>query len=128
MVNAAAGSHNKLLHVVDASSGLQLLVHTGAERSLLPPTADDHRIRQCRTRHLVTATGSPIALWGVKPLKLALGAKTFVWDFDIADVTQAIIGADFLAHHGLAVDVGRRLLVNLTTMEMIPCCFFFFAF
>ena len=39
--------------------------------------------------------------------------RTFSWSFRLAQVTQPLLGAEFLAHHHLLVDVaGHRLLVT----------------
>ena len=67
------------------------------------------------------ATGAPIGSWGTKPLKLVLGGDAFEWSFDVADVTQPLLGADFLAHHGLVIDVRHHLLTVASTQKTIPC-------
>ena len=36
----------------------------------------------------------------------------FSWPFVIADVRKPLLGADFLAHHSLLVDVSKRRLVD----------------
>ncbi len=55
--------------------------------------------------------GSSIATYGVHSRTLNIGLRrTFRWVFVIANVKQAILGADFLQHFGLVVDIGRRTL------------------
>ena len=105
---------------MDAKSGLVYLVDTGAEKFLLPPFAADRRSRPRVDDQLITATGSSISTWGSKSVSVSLDAHAFAWDFVIADVREPIISANFLAHH--ALDVGRRLLVNLTTLATYRCC------
>ena len=41
--------------------------------------------------------------------------RTFQWIFIIADVSHAILGADFLSHFGLLPDVRNRRLMDLKT-------------
>uniref|UniRef100_A0A2M4DAK5 Putative retrotransposable element n=1 Tax=Anopheles darlingi TaxID=43151 RepID=A0A2M4DAK5_ANODA len=52
-------------------------------------------------------------------MKINLGLRrAFIWTFIIADVNTAIIGADFLAHYDLLVDLKRkRLLDQVTSLE-----------
>src|SRR5215469_16897810 len=38
--------------------------------------------------------------------------RTFPWVFTIADVSQTIIGADFLKHFDLLVDLRRQCLID----------------
>ena len=40
-----------------------------------------------------------------------------MWTFVVADVAFNILGADFLAHHNLLVDMRQRRLVDPTTFE-----------
>lgn len=41
--------------------------------------------------------------------------RTFNWNFVIANVTHSIIGADFLDHYGILVDIKRQRLIDSTT-------------
>lgn len=120
-VNAAIGV-NRLLRVHKANSGQNLLVDSGAEFSLLPPSGANRRCHPRSSNKLITATGSPIALWGSKLLRLDFGVRMFFWEFCIADVTQPILGADFLAQFALAVNVCRQVIVHLESLETISCC------
>ena len=43
--------------------------------------------------------------------------NTLCWKFNVADVSQPNLGADFLCHHGFLVDVRRRRLINAETFE-----------
>lgn len=65
---------------------------------------------------LFAANGTPIKVYGEVILKLNLGLRRdFVWRFIISDVTQKIIGADFLSNFDLMVDMKRKRLVDNTT-------------
>lgn len=56
---------------------------------------------------------------GEQVIKLNLGLRRdFCWPFVIADVTCPIIGADFIHHHDLLIDLRRnRIIDNLTKLE-----------
>ena len=59
---------------------------------------------------------TPIQTYGEKSLALDVGLRRlYKWIFVIADVSCPILGADFLRHFGLLVDVHRRRLIDPTT-------------
>lgn len=70
---------------------------------------------------LFAANGSIIKVYGQTTLRLDLGfRRDFSWPFIIASVTQPIIGADFLAHFDLMVDLKRnRLVDNVTQLQQM---------
>ena len=42
------------------------------------------------------------------------------WSFSVADVSQPILGADFLEHHGLLVDMkGKRIIDPMTSFSSL---------
>lgn len=62
------------------------------------------------------ANGSVIATFGLRPLTLNLGLRRpYYWIFTVADVAHPILGADFLGHFNLTVDVKNRVLTDATT-------------
>ena len=100
---------------MDKSSGYRLLVDTGAEVSVLPPSRSDrkHAGEGC---NLLAVNGSAIATYGERSLTLDLGLRrTFRWVFIIANVQSAILGADFLRHYSLLVDMKHSRLVDAIT-------------
>ena len=59
---------------------------------------------------------SAISTFGEKSMTLDIGLRRcFRWIFIIADLPLPILGADFLAHFGLRVDVRHRKLIDTTT-------------
>ncbi|GBM05391.1 Transposon Ty3-G Gag-Pol polyprotein [Araneus ventricosus] len=57
-----------------------------------------------------------IATFGTKLLSLDLGLRrTLQWPFIVADVTKLIIGADFLQHFGLLINLKKRCLIDPLT-------------
>ena len=115
-MNTAAGHPSKLFRVHDSQSGESYSVDTGADISLLPPTDYDRKFRT-RGSPLRAANNTDIASFGERTKSLKLGTNTLCWKFNVADVSQPILGADFLCHHGLLVDVRRRRLINAETFE-----------
>ena len=53
---------------------------------------------------------------------LNLGTNSLSCSFRVVDVSQPILEADFLCHHGLLVDVRRRRLNNAETFETTEAC------
>ena len=112
-----ASGHNicRLLHVTDRISKRNFLVDTGAQVSIIPPTRSD-RLRKRESFTLSAVNGSTIATYGQRSLTLNLGLRrTFRWIFIIADVSKPLLGADFLHHFGLLVDMAHGKLVDTRT-------------
>lgn len=103
------------LRILDLNSGLNFLVDTGANISVLPlPKKNNYR--ECSEYKLFAANGTEIKTYGVKSLILNFKLRRpYRWDFVIADVRQPILGADFLSHHKLLVDVSARKLIDQVT-------------
>ena len=58
----------------------------------------------------------PINTYGQRSLTLNLGLRrSFPWIFIIADIQKPILGADFLRHFGLLVDMQQHKLIDSTT-------------
>ncbi|ROT81776.1 gag-pol polyprotein [Penaeus vannamei] len=103
----------RLLYVRDASSSLRFLIDTGAEVSLLPASHKDKHLPSSRA--LEAANATPINVYGERSETLSLtGAPSqrFQWIFLVADVPQPIIGADFLEHYGLSVNLQGKALIH----------------
>ncbi|BHF63739.1 hypothetical protein SprV_0200673300 [Sparganum proliferum] len=98
----------------DKTSGLRFLVDIGAEINVIPPPRR-HHLRPSQFS-LQVANSTTINTYGQRPLTLDIGLRgRFQWVFVQADVKSPIIGADFLTHFGLAVDLKHRKLIDTTT-------------
>ena len=120
MATSATGrSNSRLFFLRDRNSSLRFLVDTGAEVSVIPPSGPCHTLRPTGYS-LQAANQSSIATYGTRSLTLDLGLRrTFRWIFIVADVKHAILGADFLHHYGLSVDIRKsRLLDTLTQLQV----------
>jgi transposase InsO family protein/predicted aspartyl protease len=109
---------NHRLCVTDVESGLRFLVDTGANVSVIPrpkkavSTSNYNELGYS----LFAANGTPIKTFGVKTLLLNFRLKrTYRWTFVIADVSQPILGADFLSFFGLMVDMNARKVIDSVT-------------
>ncbi|XP_053964376.1 uncharacterized protein K02A2.6-like [Anastrepha ludens] len=115
----AAKTHR--LRIYDTSANMHFLIDTGADVSVIPKCANAARASPNGTK-LFAANGSPISVFGEAILKLNLNLRReFLWNFLIADVSQAIIGADFLGHFELLVDLKKRCLLDRKT-ELRSIC------
>ena len=66
--------------------------------------------------HCYAANGTPIQTYGKRLLTVSLGLRrAFNWNFTVADVTNSIIGADFLEKFGLLIDIKQKRLIDPTT-------------
>ena len=97
---------------------------TGADVSVIPSTRIEcsHSPSPC---FLQGVFDSLIATYVVRSCTLNIGlSRTFRWVFTIANVKQAILGADFLHHFGLVVDMRLRVLLDSTTHLSLLMAFF----
>ena len=77
---------------------------------LIPSSHTGHR-----SQHLALAcaqlTNPQLACWGDRKLHVASGGRRFTRPFLLVDVALPIIGANFLWHFGLLVDLGEMGLL-----------------
>ncbi|XP_018782904.1 PREDICTED: uncharacterized protein LOC108965141 [Bactrocera latifrons] len=94
---------------------MSFLIDSGAEVSTIPKCSSLAEASKSDTKWFA-ANGSPIQVFGEVLLKLNLNLRReFVWKFVIADVSQAIIGADFLSVFDLLPDLNRHRLLDRRT-------------
>nr|VZI09766.1 unnamed protein product [Spirometra erinaceieuropaei] len=111
---SVANLHTRRLFLWDRIAGAKFLVDSGAEVSVVPPTPAERKRRSSFC--LTAANNSSIPTFGQRSITLDLGLRRiFRWVFIIADVSVALIGADFLAHFNLLVDLKNRRLVDCIT-------------
>lgn len=75
--------------------------------------------------NLYAANNTTIATYGEKTLELDFNLRRpYKWTFIVAAVNKPILGADFLNHHNLIVDLkNRRLIDNITSLAVnAPAC------
>ena len=100
----------RLLHVSDGST--TYMVDTGAQVSVLPSAhLPVGAALGPSSTQLSAANGSSITTHGCLERAVQLGSCSFPWQFLVADVQTPILGADFLHHYELAVDLSARTLL-----------------
>ncbi|XP_064121811.1 uncharacterized protein LOC135226300 [Macrobrachium nipponense] len=57
----------------------------------------------------------PTFTYGTRAHTIAFLGRTYTWPFVLADLRTPLLGADFLAHHGLLVDVALQHLLDTET-------------
>lgn len=99
---------------MDKRTNQIFLIDTGADISLLPA---DPKIRAKPSQFkLYAANDTRINTYGESPRTLDLGLRRDIcWNFCIADVPHAIIGADLLTYYGLIIDLKSRCIVDPLT-------------
>ena len=108
-------SHSKLLYVADKGHKCRYLIDTGAAVSVLPKSCANG-ISGADSLPLVAANNSTIKTYGKCKRVVDVGLKReYPWTFIVADVQQPIIGADFLIHYNLLVDLRSRCLRDMRT-------------
>ena len=113
-------SHPKLLYVADKGHKCRYLIDTCAAVSVLPKSCANG-ISGTDSLPLVAANNSTIKTYGNCKRVVDVGLKReYPWTFIVADVQQPIIGADFLIHYNLLVDLRSRSLRDMRTGLAIP--------
>lgn len=114
------------LHIFDRSTNIKFLIDSGSIVSVLPKRLV-FSPNTVSTSKLCAANDTPIKTYGDKILQLDLGLRrAFKCHrvFIVADVTSAIIGADFLVHYDHIDLKNKRLIDNTTSLttrgEILP--------
>lgn len=121
IASLATGAHrDNLLYVQDKHSGRRFLVDTGAQVSVFPCNG----VRGQTTRptpgpNLVAANGNSIRTFGTRVIPLHIGSQLLEWTFTLADVSQPILGADFLRGQSLLVDLMQKRLIHTPTYASV---------
>lgn len=109
-----------LLFIRDRRTGWSFLIDTGAERSIVPPSKKERTWRS--DFKLFMADGSPLTTYGFKQMSINIGfGRNMKWLFVVANVTDPILGAEFLRNFDLVVDVKRKLLTDRSTGLVVKC-------
>ena len=115
----AGPNFSRLFYVKDQNSRTQFLVDTGSEVSVLQPSTVSQK-SSIDSLTLMTVNDTPIHTFGEQSLTLNLGLRrSLLWIFIIADVQRPILGADFLRHFGLLVDMRQKQLIDETTQLFV---------
>lgn len=112
-------SKTNRLTVVDKITGTTFLTDSGAEISVIPRNPSD-RTKPSPTLTLYAANKTPIHTYGQKTMTIDLGLPRLLkWNFVIADVPHAIMGADLLVRHRLVIDLDAHCLIDKITSQIV---------
>lgn len=105
--------------MTEKKTGTTFLVDTGADLFVLPKSFSKQR-KNATNLSLFAANGSRIKTYGNLELELNLSLRRiFKWKFVIAEVSTPILGADFLYHFNLLVNLRKKKLVDgLTQLKL----------
>ncbi|GFV54690.1 transposon Ty3-I Gag-Pol polyprotein [Trichonephila clavipes] len=111
--NGRASKHTSRLFLLDRKSGQKFLIDSGSEICVIPPSPTMNKSPQSNFS-LFAANNTKIPAYGMVRKELNLGLRRpFIWTFIIADVSSPIIGADFLKHFNLLIDLKKKRLALL---------------
>ncbi|GFY35877.1 retrovirus-related Pol polyprotein from transposon 17.6 [Trichonephila clavipes] len=109
---AEPSKHTSRLFLLDRKSGQKFLIDSGSEICVIPPSPTMNKSPQSNFS-LFAANNTKIPAYGMVRKELNLGLRRpFIWTFIIADVSTPIIGADFLKHFNLLIDLKKKDLIN----------------
>ncbi|KMQ86388.1 gag-pol polyprotein [Lasius niger] len=110
--------HSRRLFVYDAVNHYNFLVDSGSDISCLPFRGDHTTFDSI---DLYAANNTKIKTFGFRLLNVQLELRRdFKWKFILADVPIPIIGADFLSHFGLIIDLKKRQITDSVTNLSTP--------
>ncbi|GFT50292.1 hypothetical protein TNCV_4612681 [Trichonephila clavipes] len=105
---AEPSQHTSRLFLLDRKSGQKFLIDSGSEICVIPPSPTMNKSPQSNFS-LFAANNTKIPAYGMVRKELNLGLRRpFIWTFIIADVSSPIIGADFLKHFNLLIDLKKK--------------------
>ena len=84
----------------------RFLIDSGATVSVFPAPRSSSSFSGVQL--LLTADGSSLSCSGSRVIPLRLGNHRFEWPFQLAPVAVPILGADFLKHYNLLLDVSNQ--------------------
>ncbi|GFU04529.1 hypothetical protein TNCV_1515831 [Trichonephila clavipes] len=120
---AEPSKHTSRLFLLDHKSGQKFLIDSGSETCVIPPSPTMNKSPQSNFS-LFAANNTKIPAYGMVRKELNLGLRRpFIWTFIIADVSSPIIGADFLKHFNLLIDLKKKRLVDMETYLFTSCVF-----
>ncbi|GFX98961.1 retrovirus-related Pol polyprotein from transposon opus [Trichonephila clavipes] len=105
---AEPSKHTSRLFLLDRKSGQKFIIDSGSEICVIPPSPTMNKSPQSNFS-LFAANNTKIPAYGMVRKELNLGLRRpFIWTFIIADVSSPIIGADFLKHFNLLIDLKKK--------------------
>ena len=114
---AGPSTSSPLIYLQDSLSSRRFLIDSGASVSVFP---DPGSSRGDSGVKLLTADGSSLSCSGSRVIPLRFGSHRFEWPFQLAPVAVPILGADFLKHYNLLLDVANQRVFSADSPTS-PC-------
>lgn len=113
------------LHIFDKNNHNKFLVDSGSVISIIPRSFIRQPLKLSDTT-LHAVNNTIIRTYDQKSITLNFSLKRELkWNFIIADISSAILGADFLGHYGLLVDIKNKSLIDpmtqISTQGQLRC-------
>lgn len=125
-VNSTAyNRQDNRLNIYDRKTNQKYLIDSGSVISILPARLFKRKTVDNKLT-LFAANTSPINTYGNHTIDVDLHLrKNLKWTFIVAEIPDAIIGADFLIHYNLVIDLMNQRLIDpltglTTTGRMLP--------
>ena len=110
--------HSRLFFLFDNTNGLQFIVNTGAEISLIPPDPKQRYFKSSPVT-LGATSNADIPTYDQRLITLDLGlGRQFSFVPTITQVHNSILGINFLKHPDILVDARSRKIIDRTTTLM----------
>ena len=107
---AGPSTSSPLIYLQDSKSSRRFLIDSGASVSVFPDQGSSGSNSGVK---LLTADGSSLTCSGSRIIPLQFGNHKFDWQFQLAPVAIPILGADFLKHYNLLLDVSNQRVRSL---------------
>ncbi|GFW02734.1 retrotransposable element Tf2 155 kDa protein type 1 [Trichonephila clavipes] len=120
---AEPSKHTSRLFLLNRKSGQKFLIESGNEICVIPPSPTMNKSPQSNFS-LFAANNTKIPAYGMMRRELNLDLRRpFIWTFIIADVSSPIIGADFLKHFNLLINLKKKKVGGCGNFSFHFLCF-----
>ena len=104
-IPAESFTSSPLVYLQDSLSSRRFLIYSGASVSVFPAPRSSSSSSGVQ---LLTADGSSLSCSGSRIIPLGFGNHRIEWPFQLAPVAVPILGADFLKHYNLLLNVSNQ--------------------
>ena len=105
--------------IKDSTTKQECLVDSGSAVTIEPAPLKARQGPTDPNIHLVAANGSTIPSYGKRKRVFTFNNKKYSWSVIQACVSRTMIGADFLRHYGLMVDVRNNRLLDTVALQAV---------
>ena len=102
---AGPSTLSPLIYLQDSLSSRRFFINSGASVSVFPAPRSSSSSSGVK---LLTADGSSLSCLGSRVIPLQFGNHRFEWPFQLAPVAIPILGANFLKHYNLLLNVSNQ--------------------